>query len=97
MNNFFDELEKNSIDKGANIKKSNSKNIIGSIIKALCWLVIIIGFVLGIVGYTINEDTLEMITTWLIYGGCSLGGFALAEIIQILHDIRDYLCFKKNR
>lgn len=97
MNNFFDELDKNSIDKGTNTKKSNSKNIIGSIIKTLCWLVIIIGFVLGIVGYTINEDTLEMITTWLIYGGCSLGGFALAEIIQILHDIRDNLCLKKDR
>ena len=27
-------------------------------------------------------------TIWLTYGGISLGIFALAEIIQILHDIR---------
>ena len=59
MNNFFDELDKNSIDKGTNTKKSNSKNIIGSIIKTLCWLVIIIGFVLGIVDYTINKFKLR--------------------------------------
>ena len=99
MNNFFDELEKNNIDTHKdieNIKDNSSKNMISSIIKTLCWVVIILGFILGIVNYTLNENAFQMITTWLIYAGCTLGGFALAEIIQILHDIRNKLYSNKE-
>lgn len=94
MGDFFEELEKNSVDTNKEIKyiKDNSnKNIISSIIKVICWLTVIIGFIIGISLYAINEDALEMITSWFIYFGCSIGGFAIAEIIQILHDIRNKL------
>lgn len=96
--NFFDELDKNDKDthnKIINIKNNSSKNVISSIIKVLCWITIIIGFIFGIINYSLNENALQMITTWFIYCGCSLGGFALAEIIQILHDIRNKLYSKK--
>ena len=99
MNNFFDELEKNNIYTHKdikNIKDNSSKNMISSIIKGLCWTMIVIGFIIGIINHTLNEDTLQMITTWLIYCGCSIGGFALAEIIQILHDIRNKLYSNKK-
>ena len=43
-----------------------------------------------------DEDALEMITSWFIYFGCSIGGFAIAEIIQILHDIRNKLYSDKK-
>ena len=99
MSDFFEELEKNSVDTNKEIKyiKDNSnKNIISSIIKVICWLTIIIGFIIGISLYAINEDGLEMITSWFIYFGCSIGGFAIAEIIQILHDIRNKLYSDKK-
>ena len=99
MSDFFEELEKNSVDTNKEIKyiKYNSNiNIISSIIKVICWLTIIIGFIIGISLYSINEDTLEMITSWFIYFGCSIGGFAIAEIIQILHDIRNKLYSDKK-
>lgn len=99
MGDFFEELEKNSVDTNKEIKyiKDNSnKNIISSIIKVICWLTIIIGFIIGISLYAINEDALEMITSWFIYFGCSIGGFAIAEIIQILHDIRNKLYSDKK-
>lgn len=99
MGDFFEELEKNSVDTNKEIKyiKYNSnKNIISSIIKVICWLTIIIGFIIGISLYAINEDALEMITSWFIYFGCSIGGFAIAEIIQILYDIRNKLYSDKK-
>lgn len=99
MGDFFEELEKNSVDTNKEIKyiKDNSnKNTISSIIKVICWLTIIIGFIIGISLYAINEDALEMITSWFIYFGCSIGGFAIAEIIQILHDIRNKLYSDKK-
>lgn len=99
MGDFFEELEKNSVDTNKEIKyiKDNSnKNIISSIIKVICWLTIIIGFIIGISLYAINEDALEMIISWFIYFGCSIGGFAVAEIIQILHDIRNKLYSDKK-
>ena len=90
--NFFNELEKNDIDTSKdieNIKNNSSKNLISSIIKVICWVTIIIGFIIGIINYSLNENVSQMFTTWFIYFGCSIGGFALAEIIQILHDIRN--------
>lgn len=99
MGDFFEELEKNSVDTNKeikNIKDNSNKNIISSIIKVICWLTIIIGFIIGISLYAINEDALEMITSWFTYFGCSIGGFAIAEIIQILHDIRNKLYSDKK-
>ena len=94
MSDFFNELEKNSIDTYKdikNIKDNSNKNKISNIIKAFCWTIIIVGFIIGIVNYIFNKDAYQMIITWSVYFGFSLGGFALAEIIQILHDIRNKL------
>lgn len=93
-NDFFEELnkqdEKLRKDK-QNIKDNSNSNGISSIIKVLSWLVVIGGFIIGIINYGFNEDVGQMLTTWLTYGVCSISGFALAEIIQILHDIRSRL------
>lgn len=93
-NDFFGELNKQDEElrkDKQNIKDNSNSNGISSIIKVLSWLVVIGGFIIGIINYGFNEDVGQMLTTWLTYGVCSIGGFALAEIIQILHDIRSRL------
>lgn len=75
------------------------KNTISSILKIIAWIIIFIGFILGFIIGKNSYDEIEfitLITIWLIYGGISLGIFALAEIIQILHDIRFKMWYKKN-
>ena len=67
------------------------KNTISSILKVIAWIIIVLGFILGFILGKNEYDDIEfssLITIWLTYGGVSLGIFALAEIIQILHDIR---------
>ena len=67
------------------------KNTVSSILKVIAWIIIILGFILGFILGKNEYDDIEfssLITIWLTYGGVSLGVFALAEIIQILHDIR---------
>lgn len=67
------------------------KNTISSILKVIAWIIIALGFILGFILGQNEYDEIEfssLMTTWLTYGGVSLGIFALAEIIQILHDIR---------
>ena len=93
-NDFFEELDKQDEElrkEKQNIRNNSNSNGISSLIKTLSWVVIICGFIIGIVNYSLNEDIGQMLTTWLTYGVCSIGGFALAEIIQILHDIRNRL------
>ena len=94
---FFEELEKNSTHGYLNqIRDNSNKNTISTILKVLCWIIIIGGFIVGTIDYALNENVLQMFTTWLTYGICSLGGFALAEIIQILHDIRNKIYSNKK-
>lgn len=67
------------------------KNTISSILKVIAWIIIVLGFILGFLLGQNEYDEIEfssLMTIWLTYGGVSLGIFALAEIIQILHDIR---------
>ena len=67
------------------------KNTISSILKVIAWIIIVLGFILGFILGQNEYDEIEfssLMTIWLTYGGVSLGIFALAEIIQILHDIR---------
>ena len=67
------------------------KNTISSILKIIAWVLIVLGFILGFILGKNEYDDIEfssLMTIWLTYGGISLGIFALAEIIQILHDIR---------
>lgn len=72
-------------------KIMQEKNTISSILKVIAWIIIVLGFILGFILGQNEYDEIEfssLITIWLTYGGISLGIFALAEIIQILHDIR---------
>ena len=72
-------------------KIMQEKNTISSILKVIAWIIIVLGFILGFILGKNEYDDIEfssLITIWLTYGGVSLGIFALAEIIQILHDIR---------
>ena len=72
-------------------KIMQEKNTISSILKVIAWIIIVLGFILGFILGQNEYDEIEfssLMTIWLTYGGISLGIFALAEIIQILHDIR---------
>ena len=67
------------------------KNTISSILKVIAWGLVVLGFILGFISGRNEYNDIEfglLMTIWLTYGGISLGIFALAEIIQILHDIR---------
>ncbi|MDD4376226.1 MAG: hypothetical protein PHR25_05530 [Clostridia bacterium] len=100
-NNFYEDLEstKNKeekeylkeVEKRKNSSIKEEKNIISNILKIIGWCILIIGFILGFVNGKDEYDELSlvsMIIVWCTYGLYSTGSFALAEIIQILHDIR---------
>lgn len=85
-------LENNTENLDMRLEKiMQEKNTISSILKVIAWIIIVLGFILGFILGQNEYDEIEfssLITIWLTYGGISLGIFALAEIIQILHDIR---------
>lgn len=70
-------------------------NAIANILKFIGWIVILVGFIGGIIlGRNIYEyghyefNYVAMLITWLSCGISAILFFALGEIIQILHDIR---------
>lgn len=74
---------------------SVDKNTIANILKILGWCILVVGFVGGIIlGQNIYEygryefNYVAMLISWLSCGISAVFFFALAEIIQILHDIR---------
>ena len=80
-------------------KIMQEKNTISSILKIIAWILIVLSFILGFILGRNEYDDIEfssLMTIWLTYGGISLGIFALAEIIQILHDIR-FKIWSKNK
>lgn len=85
-------LENNTENLDMRLEKiMQEKNTISGILKVIAWIIIVLGFILGFILGQNEYDEIEfssLITIWLTYGGVSLGIFALAEIIQILHDIR---------
>lgn len=98
-NDFFEKLDNDSekyVKDKQTIKNNSDKNPISSIIKSICYIIVICGFIIGLINYSSDENIGTMLISWLTYGMCSLGGFALAEIIQILHDIRNKL-YKNNK
>ena len=67
------------------------KNPIAVILNVIAYLLLALGFILGIIfaEKSYNDTELSVILgTWLTYGSISLGLFVSSEIIQILHDIR---------
>lgn len=67
------------------------KNLISSVLKVIGWITLIVGFILG---FVLGKDTygniefISLLQVWLVYCGVFLSIYTLAEIIQILHDIR---------
>lgn len=67
------------------------KNSIAVILNVIAYLLLALGFILGIIfaENPYNDSELSILLgTWLTYGSISLGLFVSSEIIQILHDIR---------
>ena len=108
--NFFDDLddsesyhnnsnEYNIGNFNVNLGKiMKVKNTISSTLKLIALFLIVLGFIVGLILGTTEENIKfsSILTIWLIYGVVSLGIFALAEIIQILHDIRYKVWSEKN-
>lgn len=83
-------------EKVNNTTKEN--NAIAVVIKVIACIILVLGFILG---FLRGEEVVEgyffraAITVWITYSGIFLGLYALAEIIQILHDIR-YKVWKRK-
>lgn len=68
------------------VATTNDKNIIASALK-------IVGVIIVVLSFLLNKDTevnfIEGLYFFVLHGVYLLGFFSLAEIIQILHDIRN--------
>lgn len=69
---------------------AQEKNTLSTVLEIITIITVVIGFIFGlVVGVNNNYDSESgFLIIWLIFGGSALGIYALAEIIQILHDIR---------
>lgn len=81
----------------------DNKNTVANLIKILGWCILAVGFFGGIIiGQSLYENGISelnyiaMFISWLSCGIASILFFALAEVIQILHDIRFNLLNKKK-
>ena len=72
-----------------NNENTTKFNNISTILKIMAWIVIFLGFAGGAI---IGNETDSSVFWLIIWGVCGIFAvfyFALAEIIQILHDIRE--------
>lgn len=76
----------NSNENNDTIVTTNDKNIIASALK-------IVGVIIVVLSFLLNKDTevnfIEGLYFFVLHGVYLLGFLSLAEIIQILHDIRN--------
>ena len=92
----IDEIKKEELKEGKTETKdreeiiTQEKNTLSTILKIIAIITVVIGFIFGlVVGANSDYDSESgFLIIWLIFGGSALGIYALAEIIQILHDIR---------
>ena len=96
---FFEEDIINNVGSfGEDINTVKSKNVISQILKGIGWIIVIGGLFLGF-GYGIALGNNIGFMTFLIfavsYFVISMFFFSIAEIIQILHDIRNKIYKKK--
>lgn len=99
-----DEIKKEELKEGKTETKdreeiiTQEKNTLSTILKIIAIITVVIGFILGlVVGANSDYDSeSSFLIIWLIFGGSALGIYALAEIIQILHDIRRKL-YQNNK
>lgn len=96
LSQYFNE-KKNT---NSNEKKYEYKNGVAITLLVLAWIIIIVGFIAGIImANTIPTTSGEfnytiMFTYWTICGLSTTMLFVFAEVIQILHDIREKLYTK---
>lgn len=90
--NFFNNLESNKAPETKDREEiiAQEKNTLSTVLEIITIITVVIGFIFGlVVGVNNNYDSESgFLIIWLIFGGSALGIYALAEIIQILHDIR---------
>lgn len=92
----IDEIKKEELKEGKTETKDREEiiiqeeNTLSTILKIIAIITVVIGFIFGLVVGANNDYDSEsgFLIIWLIFGGSALGIYALAEIIQILHDIR---------
>lgn len=91
-----DEIKKEELKEGKTETKDREEiiaqenNTLSTILKIIAIITVVIGIIFGLVVGANNDYDSEssFLIIWLIFGGSALGIYALAEIIQILHDIR---------
>ena len=73
-----------------NHKKSMNKefNSLATFIKVIAWLVIIAGLFIGIANGSDSDDFKVTLINWVYYFSAGISCLVIAEVIQILHDIR---------
>lgn len=89
-----------SFNEELNSIKIDQKNTIVTILKVVAWIVLVLGCILGIVLAKDVEDETQIIvmfTTILTYCGVFLGIYVVAEIVDLLHDIRKQLWHIRNK
>lgn len=100
----IDEIKKEELKEGKTETKdreeiiTQEENTLSTILKIIAIITVVIGFIFGlVVGANSDYDSESgFLIIWLIFGGSALGIYALAEIIQILHDIRRKL-YQNNK
>lgn len=100
----IDEIKKEELKEGKTETKDREEiiiqeeNTLSTILKIIAIITVVIGFIFGLVVGVNNDYDSEsgFLIIWLIFGGSALGIYALAEIIQILHDIRRKL-YQNNK
>ena len=98
------EIKKEELKEGKTETKDREEiiiqeeNTLSTILKIIAIITVVIGFIFGLVVGVNNDYDSEssFLIIWLIFGGSALGIYALAEIIQILHDIRRKL-YQNNK
>lgn len=72
-----------------NEETTNSSNSVSTVLKGVAGIAIFLGFAGGVI---IGNEVDSIVYAFIIWGLCGIFAvfcFALAEIIQILHDIRE--------
>lgn len=87
----------NNLDKieQQEVMKKRSTNTVANIIKGIAWATMILGFVCGLIVSQNNPAIL--ITVWFGSAITTVFTYAIAEVIQILHDIRIELMRNRNK
>ncbi len=77
------------------IIKKRPTNTVANIIKGIAWATMILGFAVGLM--VCQKDVTILLTIWFGSAITTVFTYAIAEVIQILHDIRIELIRNRNK